>query len=533
MNHVIGFLGTNLDRAGSAPTRWEVWRPSVGLCQQEDLIVDCFELIHEPRYRTLALQVCEDIALISPETEVRLVPLSIRDPWDFQEVYEALYDLFQGMAFDPEAVDYFAHMTTGTHVIQICLFLLTETHHFPGKLLQTGPRQGRRKTDPAGTMQIIDLDLSKYDRLATRFASEQEEARDMLRSGIPTRNAAFNRLIDEIEVVALRSQAPMLLSGPTGAGKTHLARRIYELRAQRCSLDGPFVEVNCATLRGDTAMSTLFGHRKGAFTGAQSDRKGLLREADGGLLFLDEIGELGLDEQAMLLRALEDRTFLPVGSDQPVSSSFQLIAGSNRDLGESVCEGRFREDLLSRIHLWSFRLPALAERREDIAPNIDYELRRFEREQGRAVQFNREALEAFVRFAEAPGSLWRGNFRDLNAAITRMATLADRGRISESDVNNEQARLEQQWGAATGGGEPADQLEDILSTDVLSALDPFDRVQLAYTVKVCRASRNMSEAGRSLFAASRLKKAVANDSDRLRKYLGKFGLGFDDLRMNP
>jgi len=131
---------------------------------------------------------------------------------------------------------------------------------------------------------------------------------------VATRNAEFNRLIEEIEVVALRSKAPMLLTGPTGAGKSRLARRIYELRQQRCGVDGAFVEVNCATLRGDTAMSALFGHKKGAFTGAMSDRPGLLREAQGGMLFLDEIGELGADEQAVLLRAVEEGVYLPVGS---------------------------------------------------------------------------------------------------------------------------------------------------------------------------------------------------------------------------
>ena len=142
-------------------------------------------------------------------------------------------------------------------------------------------------------------------------------------------------------------------------------------------MEGPFVEVNCATLRGDAAMSALFGHVKGAFTGAIRDRPGLLRAADGGLLFLDEVGELGPDEQAMLLRALEEKRFLPVGADKEVKSDFQLIAGTNRDLSDAVRQGRFREDLLARINLWTFQLPALRERREDIEPNLDYELEQF------------------------------------------------------------------------------------------------------------------------------------------------------------
>ena len=114
-----------------------------------------------------------------------------------------------------------------------------------------------------------------------------------------------------------------------------------------------------------------------------------------GLLFLDEIGELGCDEQAMLLRALEDKTFLPVGADKPVKSDFQLIAGTNRDLREAVASGRFREDLMARIHLWTFALPALSQRREDIAPNLEYEMERYRLANGREVSFNKEARQAF------------------------------------------------------------------------------------------------------------------------------------------
>src|SRR6185436_16428219 len=148
----------------------------------------------------------------------------------------------------------------------------------------------------------------------------------------------FNRLIENIERVAIRSKEPILLMGPTGAGKSRLARRVFELKKTRHQLAGNFVEVNCATIRGDAAMSALFGHVKGSFTGAIQDRKGLLVAADGGMLFLDEIGELGLDEQAMLLRAVEEKRFLPVGSDREVRSDFQLLAGTNRDLGRAVAE---------------------------------------------------------------------------------------------------------------------------------------------------------------------------------------------------
>jgi transcriptional regulatory protein RtcR len=286
--------------------------------------------------------------------------------------------------------------------------------------------------------------------------------------------------------------------------------------------------MNCATLRGDTAASALFGHVRGSFTGAQKDRPGLLREADGGLLFLDEIGELGPDEQAMLLRALEDKTFLPVGSDKPVTSDFQLIAGTNRDLRESVASVRFREDLLARIHLWTFELPALKQRREDIAPNLEFELERFAKTNGKQVSFNKEARQAFLKFAEAPDTAWSGNFRDLNAAITRMATLAPRGRIGVEEVGEEILRLQESWKRPGSTTDAVDgvSLEGLLEEEI----DPFDRVQLAHVVSVCRRSRTLSEAGRELFPISRQKRSVTNDADRLKKYLAKFGLDFERCR---
>ena len=151
-----------------------------------------------------------------------------------------------------------------------------------------------------------------------------------------------------------------LNTGWNKCGCLHLAstkERIYELKKTRRQLKGDFVEVNCATLRGDAAMSALFGHKKGAFTGATQDRNGLLRAADRGMLLLDEVGELGLDEQSMLLRAIEEKSFLPVGSDKETESDFQLICGTNRDLQIEVANGRFREDLLSRINLWTFHMP--------------------------------------------------------------------------------------------------------------------------------------------------------------------------------
>jgi len=521
---VFGMLGIQLD-AGTGPGRWQKWRPTVALGMHEDFVPDRIELLVDARrFGTLTALVREDLALTAPDTAVHIHDTYMADPWEFEGVYACLHDFLADYAFQPDEEDYYIHITTGTHVSQICWFLLTESRHFPGRLLQTSPPRKQHVGDP-GTYAVIDLDLSRYDHIAQRFAQQQLQDRDLLKGGIATRNPAFNRMIEQIETVATRSRAPMLLMGPTGAGKSQLARRVFDLKKLKHQLPGRFVEVNCATLRGDGAMSTLFGHTKGAYTGAVSDRAGLLRSADKGLLFLDEIGELGQDEQAMLLRALEEKRFLPVGSDREVESDFQLIAGTNRDLQQAVRAGRFREDLLARLNLWTYPLPGLAERREDIEPNLDFELERWSREQHERIRFNAEARSRYLAFATSPDATWRGNFRDLGASLMRLATLANAGRIQTDGVEEEIARLRAQW----HGSADASPLDALLG-ETAAELDRFDRVQLEDVVRVCARSASLSAAGRELFAVSRTQRASTNDADRLRKYLARFGLDWEQVR---
>ncbi|MDR2690065.1 MAG: RNA repair transcriptional activator RtcR [Azoarcus sp.] len=538
-NVVFGFLGTKLDAMGGLghnPKRWEKWRPTVGLCQQPGLSVGRLELFHDPRNHNLAERIAEDIAEISPATDVRLIEMALRDPWDFEEVFMRLHDFARAYTFDMDNENYLVHITTGTHVAQICWFLLTEANYFPGRILQTAPRfqkkdgngesEQEKTHGSAGAISIIDLDLSRYDQIAQRFRHEQADTVTRLKSGIATRNDTFNTMIEQIERVAGRSRAPMLLTGPTGAGKSFLARRIFELKKERQHLSGRFVEVNCATLRGDSAMSALFGHVKGAFTGAQTERAGLLRSANGGVLFLDEIGELGQDEQAMLLKAIEDKRFPPFGSDSEVQSDFQLIAGTHRDLRARVRAGLFRADLHARIDLWTFALPGLAQRPEDIEPNLEYELDRYARDHKVRVRFNVEARRRYLDFACSRGAAWPGNFRELTSSITRLATLANGGRITEADVADEIERLRAAWDtdSVPGGSAPSGLVYAVLGEDAAAALDLFDRCQLETVLETCRRANNLSDAGRILFAQSRQQKKQANDADRLRKYLLRFGL---------
>ncbi len=524
---VIGLLGSTLDNTGKGPKRWERWRPSVSLFQHEELLIDRFELLYQREFSSLLQRTVADIRSVSPETEIISHEISMQNPWDFEEVFSVLHDFAGSYSFDRDC-DYLVHISTGTHVAQICLFLLTEARYFPARLIQSGPGRGR-STASGGTYAIIDLDLSKYDHIASRFHQQWQDDISFLKSGIDTRNEAFNRLIEKIERVAAHSVDPILLTGPTGAGKSHLAKRIYELKKGRNRIDGEFVAVNCATLKGENGMSALFGHSKGAFTGAVSARPGLLKSAHRGLLFLDEIGELGLDEQAMLLKAIEEKKFLPVGMDSEASSDFQLICGSNKDLQKECLAGTFREDLLARINLWSFRMPGLRERKEDIEPNFDYELDQFGRRSGTRVTINKEAREEFLRFATSDQALWSANFRDLGGAVTRMATLSSNGRITLEQVREEVAGLKHRWQPKSQPANTDSQLAEIVGPEKLGKIDLFDRLALAGVIEICRASSNLAEAGRKLFDISRGRKSSGNDSDRLRKYLARFDLSWKEI----
>ncbi|MGC2236404.1 MAG: RNA repair transcriptional activator RtcR [Pyrinomonadaceae bacterium] len=529
-NIVIGFLGSNLDHAKEA-ARWKKWRPTVSICcHNESFPVARLDMLYQPQHLELAEIIDKDIKSVSPNTEVRRLKIEFNDPWSFEEVYSGLLDFATNYDFNPDQENYFIHITAGTHVAQICLFLLTESYYFPGKVLQTSPPNAENK-QKYGSYHITDLDFSNYSQIISRFDEDRRKKTTKLKSGIETKNALFNQTIDEIEKVAVKSKDPILLLGPTGTGKTKLAERIYEIKAEDRKIKGEFVQVNCATIQGDGAMSKLFGHVRGSFTGADSDRVGLLKKADKGVLFLDEIGELGLDEQAMLLRAIEEKKFSPFGSDNDIDSDFQLITGTNRDLAAEVKAKRFREDLLARIKLWTFFLPPLKDRREDIEPNIDYELRQFAQRTKKRISFNKDARLYFLKFSSSAEALWSANFRDLNAAINRMATMATGGKISIELVKIEIKRLKADWSLETSG-KFDDLLESLLGKEKFESLDVFDRIKLEGIITKCCEAKTLSEAGRILFPNSRTRKTKQNDADRLRKFLISLGTNWTDLQEN-
>ncbi len=515
---LIGFAGPKLDKKNSK------WRPTLELINQTDLRFDRLELLYgNRRTRNFTLSLMEEIESLNRGTKVNSHLVKIGDPWDFEKVYIGLKEFSTNYPFQPDKEDYYIHTTTGTHVVQICLYLFVSARHFPGMLIQAIPADGEKRAKARG-YGIIDLELERYDLITALFNEDHLKNVEFLKDGIETRSPLYNKMIEELEFVSVRSKHPILLMGATGVGKSKLARRIFDLKSKLDQIDSKasFIALNCATLRGDTVRSELFGHVKGSFTGATADHAGHLKKADKGVLFLDEIGELPLEVQSDLLTALEEKRFLPLGSSREVHSDFQLIAGTNKDLYEAAREGSFRQDLLARIDLWTYILPDLQNRPEDIESNIEFEMREFSKDK-KFVQtrFETKARKQFLTFARQEAS-WPGNFRDLKKAVIRMCTLAENGRITTDKVREEMDRLQLSWdklerGVQRHGTEMPDMSQ-------FKEMDLFDQIQLEGVIKVCRQHSTAAETRRVLFSKSRSGK---NDSDRLRKYLKRFDLDWE------
>ena len=273
---------------------------------------------------------------------------------------------------------------------------------------------------------LLALALKQAEHLALlaererRLAEELDFHRAQALSGLLTEplqaeSRAMRGIVDQLRQVASATTTVLLL-GETGTGKEKVAQTLHHLSPRR---EKPFIKVNCGALPANLIESELFGHMKGAFTGAQASRKGRFELADGGTLFLDEIGELPLDLQPKLLRALQEREIEPLGSEKPRKVDVRLLAATNRDLEREVAEGRFRSDLYYRLSVFPIRLPPLRERPEDVRALAERFLERFARENRRpGLRLGGETLERLEAYP------WPGNVRELFNVLERSAILS-------------------------------------------------------------------------------------------------------------
>jgi two-component system nitrogen regulation response regulator NtrX len=307
----------------------------------------------------------------------------------------------------------------------------------------------------------------------TKLREENRQLKEMVGGArMIGASPAFERVVEQASLAA-RSDARVLVTGESGTGKELLAAHIH---AESPFSSGPFIKVNCAAIPTELIESELFGHEKGAFTGATSARRGKFELADGGTLFLDEVGDLHASSQAKLLRVLQEGEFHRVGGEQAIRVSVRVVAATNRDLTEMVAQQKFREDLYYRLCVVPVRMPSLRERREDIAPLADYFLGEFcARNNFRAKTWGPETVRILEDYA------WPGNIRELRNTVERMAILT-RGDVIEEDAVPVEIRL------ARGAGAPKSNLRE--------ARDSAEREHILVALE--EAKWNVSSAARAL-----------------------------------
>jgi DNA-binding NtrC family response regulator len=267
-------------------------------------------------------------------------------------------------------------------------------------------------------------DVFRENQWLRRELNREAETGEMMVGSTPAMKQVF-----EMARKVGPTPSTVLIIGESGTGKELLARAVHRFAQAAKPTDGRFVAVNCAAIPHDLLENQLFGHRKGAFTGADRDSAGVFAHAGDGTVFLDEIGELPLATQAKLLRVIEQKEIMPVGANEPVRVEARIVAATNKDLAKEVAGGRFREDLYYRLTVVVLHLPALRERREDIPELVEFLLAKHARAMGKKVTgVTNEALQLLV------GHPWKGNIRELDNALQRAVIFGDAPLVTVADL---------------------------------------------------------------------------------------------------
>jgi len=385
-------------------------------------------LFDTPTTRKVTEETKETISRLYPASKVHVLEINLSDPTSYQDIFRGLRVHLHKIIEEFSSSRFFVAVASGTPHMHACWVLLAASGEIPAHILHVRPPHFVTNERPL----VSEVDLSSRDFPTVRFQDKlikvEESEIDVesvrVQLGIIGDHPAMRKAL-EIGAALAPSEAPILILGETGTGKELFARFIHRLsnRPEDC-----FVPLNCAAIPKDLVESILFGHKKGAFTGAISDQQGKFDQADGGTLFLDEVGELPVSTQAKLLRVLEDGLIDPLGERKAHKVNVRIIAATNQDLGKAIRHGQFREDLYYRLNVGEILLPPLRERKTDVPKIALHILDHVNRLLKKPKRLSPDALTRLQNHS------WHGNVRDLENVLERSARLTREDVLDADDL---------------------------------------------------------------------------------------------------
>ncbi len=438
------------------------------------------------------------------DAEIKFNSARLTTPTDFGDIYKAVVETVTPLSQQESVSNLTFHLSPGTPAMAAVWILLAKTR-FPAELIESS-REGGVKTSS------VPFDISA--EFIPDFFRRPDEVLQRLNSGLPPEAPEFDEIIHQSvimsKVVARARRVaprgiPVLIEGESGTGKELFARAIHNASPRK---DGPFISVNCGAIPSELVESMLFGHKKGSFTGAIKDHKGYFESANGGSLFLDEIGELPLSVQVRLLRVLQEKEVVPVGEVEPRKVDIRIIAATNRSLVQEIQNKQFREDLYYRIAVAVIKLPPLREREGDLGLLIDRLLEQVNKESETEPGYKHKKISVKARNIILKHS-WPGNVRELLNTLRSAAVWSDKDKISEYDI---QDALLEMPDLQTGG-------DLILNKDISQAVDLKELLS-----KVARhyLSRALVETNENKTKAAKL--LGLGNYQNLSNWIDKYGL---------
>ena len=370
----------------------------------------------------------EAIAKYEPSA-IDLYSVDLISPIDYADIYTQVSANLRQAGLPRDDVELTFHVSPGTPAMAAIWIILAKTR-FPAKLIQTSKEKG---------VEPVDFFFDLAGDFLPEYLQRSGERVQRLANAAQPADPEFGKIIHKSQVVAdqiklarriAAYEVPVLILGETGTGKELFAEAIH---AASSRAGQPFVAVNCGAIAPELANSELFGHKKGAFTGAAADRKGHFLEASGGTLFLDEIGDLPLDTQVRLLRALQSHEITPMGLSKPIQFNTRILAATHRDLAADVAAGRFREDLFHRLAVGILQLPPLRERQGDVDLLTQHFLEVINADSAGRPEAQHKSISMAARH-RLQAHPWPGNIRELYHTLLRAAIWATGPEINDLDI---------------------------------------------------------------------------------------------------